>query len=57
MEKSYATPGRFDDQRLFPKTQLEFTKFTKQDVWGFVACFAICFLIIGLIVAVSRIGA
>ncbi len=57
LEKSYTNPDRFDDTRLFPGTQLEFTRFTKQDGWGFLACFAICFVIIGLIVAVSRIGA
>jgi SSS family solute:Na+ symporter len=57
LEKSYANPSRFDDTRMFPNTQLEFTRFTRQDTWGFIACFAICFVIIGLIVLVARIGA
>jgi len=57
LEKSYADPSRFDDTRMFPGTQLEFTRFTKQDFWGLLACFAICFVIIGLIVLVARIGA
>ena len=28
-----------------------------QDFWGFIICFAICFVIIGLIVLVAQIGA
>jgi len=57
MEKSYANPDRFDDTRLFPNTQLEVTRPTKQDFWGFLICFAICFVIIGLVVLVAQIGA
>ena len=56
LKKSYAQPDRFDDTRLFPNTQLEITRPTKQDFWGFLACFAICFVIIGLIVLVAGIG-
>ena len=57
LKKSYANPDRFDDTRLFPNTQLEVTRPTKQDFWGFLACFVICFIIIGLIVLVAQIGA
>ena len=57
LKKSYANPDRFDDTRLFPNTQLEVTRPTKQDFWGFLICFAICFVIIGLIVLVAQIGA
>jgi hypothetical protein len=57
MEKSYADPSRFDDTRMFPNTQLEVTRPTKQDFWGFLICFAICFVIIGMIVLVAGIGA
>ncbi|MAE31224.1 MAG: hypothetical protein CMO43_06470 [Verrucomicrobiales bacterium] len=56
MEKSYAQPDRFDERKLFPGSSLEFQRPTAQDFWGFVACFAICFAIIGLAVWVSRIG-
>ena len=57
LKKSYANPDRFDDTRLFPNTQLEVTRPTKQDFWGFLICFASCFVIIGLIVLVAQIGA
>ena len=43
MDVSYAEPQRFDDQKLFPGTQLEFQRPTKMDVGGFIGCFALCF--------------
>ena len=57
MEKSYANPDRFDDTRLLPKSQFEFTKLSRQDWVGFTICFAICFAIIGLVLLMARIGA
>lgn len=57
MEASYADPGRFDDRRLFPGTQLEFVRQRPRDVFGFLACVAICFVIIGLLVWLATIGA
>ena len=57
MEKSYANPDRFDDTRLLPKSQLEFTKLSRQDWIGFTICFAICFAISGLVLLMARIGA
>jgi SSS family solute:Na+ symporter len=57
MEKSYAEPSRFDHRRLFPKTQLEIQRPTPMDFWGFIACFAICFAIIGIVLWVAQIGA
>lgn len=57
MEKSYAEPSRFDDRKLFPNTQLEIQRPTPMDFWGFIACFAICFAIIGLVFWVAGIGA
>ena len=57
MEKSYAEPSRFDDTRMFPGSQLEITRPTKQDFWGFLICLAICFAVIGLVVWVAGIGA
>jgi hypothetical protein len=57
MEKSYAEPSRVDDRKLFPKTQLEIQRPTPMDFWGFIACFAICFAIIGLVFWVAGIGA
>ena len=57
MEKSYAEPSRFDDRKMFPNTQLEIQRPTPMDFWGFIACFAICFAIIGLVFWVAGIGA
>ena len=57
MQKSYANPGRFDDTRMFPDTSLEVTRPTPQDFWGFLICFAICFVIIGLVLLMAGIGA
>ena len=56
MEKSYAQPDRFNERKLFPGSSLEFQRPTSQDFWGFVACFAACFGIIGLAILVSGIG-
>ena len=57
IDVSYAKPNRFDDRKLFPGTQLEFQRPTAMDFWGFLACFAICFGIIGLVLWVAQIGA
>jgi len=56
MERSYAQPDRFDERKLFPGSSLEFQRPRAVDFWGFIACFAICFGIIGLAVFVSGIG-
>ena len=56
MERSYEQPDRFDDRKLFPNSNLEFQRPTPLDFWGFIGCFVICFLIIGLAILVSRIG-
>lgn len=56
MEESYANPGRFDGNKLFPGTQLEFQRPSKLDFWGVLGCFAICFAIIGLVIWVGKIG-
>jgi hypothetical protein len=56
MELSRQDPHRFDNKRLLPWTQLEFQKPTLADVGGFVVCFIICFLFIGLAVWVAGIG-
>ena len=56
MERSYAQPDRFDECKLFPGSSLEFQRPSALDFWGFIACFAICFGIIGLAILVSKIG-
>ncbi len=57
MEKSYAEPHRFDDRKLFKHPDFEFQRPTPTDFWGFLACFGICFAIIGLILLIAGIGA
>ena len=56
IEKSYANPDRFDQNKLFPNSNLEFQRPTKYDVIGFITCFGICFVIIGLVLLVAQIG-
>jgi SSS family solute:Na+ symporter len=56
IKKSYANPDRFDKNKLFPNSNLEFQRPTKYDVIGFITCFGICFVIIGLVLLVARIG-
>lgn len=56
IEKSYANPDRFDKNKLFPNSNLEFQRPTKYDVIGFLTCFALCFAIIGLVLLVAQIG-
>jgi SSS family solute:Na+ symporter len=57
LEKSYADPTRFDQNKLFPGTSLEVQRPTRLDFLGFLLCFAICFAIIGLVLFVAQIGA
>jgi solute:Na+ symporter, SSS family len=57
MEASYANPQRFDDRRLFPKTQLEFVRPRPKDVIGFLVCIVICLAIIGLLMWLATLGA
>ena len=56
LEKSYANPERFNDRKLFKHPDIEIQRPTSTDFWGFLACFAICFLIIGLILLVAGLG-
>lgn len=57
MALSYDDPARFDDRRLFPaRFGLEFQKPTVADVVGFIACVAMCFVIVWLAVAIASIG-
>ena len=57
IEASYANPARFDDKKLFPESQWEMQRPTRTDVVGFIVCFALCFVIIGLVLLIAGIGA
>ena len=56
MAASYANPTRFDDRKLFTGSDLEVVKPTLFDVLGFIACFLVCFAIIGFAVFLASIG-
>ena len=43
-------------RKLFPGSSLEFQRPTKMDFIGVIVCFAVCFGIIGLAIAVASIG-
>ena len=48
LEKSYANPTRFDHLKLFPHSNWEFCKWTKEDTWGFFVSLA---LTVGILAA------
>jgi len=48
LQKSYDNPTRFDHTKLFPKSNWEFCKWTKEDTWGFLASTALTAGIVGL---------
>ena len=56
LEAAYADLSSLERRKLFPGTNLEFQKPTRGDVLGFIVCFGICGLIIGLAMLVVRIG-
>jgi len=57
LEQSYQQPDRFDDNKLWPNSQLEFQKPSRMDVIGFVLCVLACFGVIGLAMLLIGIGA
>jgi hypothetical protein len=56
LQQAYATPEASEGKKLFPGSSLEFQKPSLTDALGFVCCFGICFLIIGIAFWVARIG-
>lgn len=52
-----ADPHRFDHLKLFPRSNWEFTRWTRQDVFGFLACWGIVLGILGVLWLVLKIGA
>ncbi|MDZ7270712.1 MAG: sodium:solute symporter family protein [candidate division KSB1 bacterium] len=50
-------PEIVERNKLFPGTNWEFWRPTKQDIWGFVICWLLVGAIIGLYLLVMRIGA
>lgn len=56
LEKSYANPHRFDHHLLFPKTQLQFTRWNKTDTVGFLISLAMIFVILGMLYLLVNLG-
>jgi SSS family solute:Na+ symporter len=48
LQKSYDNPTRFDHTKLFPKSNWEFCKWTREDTWGFLVSTA---LTVGILLA------
>jgi len=57
VEKSYANPARFDDRKLFPKSDWELTKWDRQDFLGFLACCGLVVVVLIVFKGALVIGA
>ncbi len=57
VEKSYADPARFDDRKLFPRSDWEFTKWDRQDFLGFLACCGLVVVVLLVFKGALMIGA
>ncbi|MEO6005094.1 MAG: hypothetical protein ABIZ04_08140 [Opitutus sp.] len=56
VEESYANPTRYDHLKLFPKSNWEFTKWKREDTYGFFACCGLVGFILIFFKAVLMIG-
>ncbi|MBN2289147.1 MAG: sodium:solute symporter family protein [Candidatus Glassbacteria bacterium] len=57
LEKSFENPTRFDNQKIFRSTQLEFTRWNKEDLVGFLLGVLGTILVIALTLWMAGIGA
>jgi hypothetical protein len=53
---SYANPARFDGEKLFPRSNWEFTRWDKRDAVGFIACCALVGVVLVVLKGVLTIG-
>jgi len=56
IEKSFANPRRFDDQKLLPGSNWEMCKWTRQDAVGFATCWVVVVLILGIFYMLLNLG-
>ncbi len=56
VEASYANLSRYDHQKLFPKSDWEFTKWDKRDAVGFIACCALVVVVLVVLKGVLVVG-
>ncbi len=57
LEAAYADPGQFDDTKIFPGTDWEFSRPKAKDIIGFLAAVGVCAVVIGLLIWLVGIGA
>lgn len=57
VEESYANPTRYDHLKLWPNSNWEFTKWNRQDAWGFVCCCGLVGVVLLVFKGVVTIGA
>jgi len=56
LELSYQNPARYNHKKLFPNSNWEMQKPTREDVVGFIVSVGICFVFLALIAWIARIG-
>ncbi len=56
VEASYANPTRYDHQKLFPRSNWEFTKWDKVDAIGFLVCCALVGVVLLVFKGVLVVG-
>ena len=56
VEESYANPTRYDHLKLIPKSNWEWTKWNREDTWGFLGCCGLVGFILMFFKAVLMIG-
>jgi len=56
VEASYANPARYDHLKLFPKSNWELTKWTREDALGFLGCCGLVGFILVFFKAVLVVG-
>lgn len=56
LAETFAAPQRYDNLKLFPGSNWEFTKWTKTDAVGFLGCWAAVLAVLGILWAVLTAG-
>ena len=56
VEESYANPTRYDHLKLFPHSNLELTRWDRQDTLGFFGCCALVVLVLLVFKGVLVLG-
>jgi solute:Na+ symporter, SSS family len=56
VRKKIENPDLIEQDKVFPNSQWEFWKPTKQDIWGFALCWVGVLIVIAIYIGVMRIG-